>query len=123
LKILISKYLKNSKISLIKNVALFLMRTFITIALLFSISVVSAQDKKTDSLVLDFRPRYYNVPPCGCPTDGDRMNIQEYDNNSPYRYIERGPVVLLKPSDSLSAHWAELERTYPKAKKDTVPVL
>jgi hypothetical protein len=99
------------------------MRTVITIALLFSISVVSAQDKKTDSLVFDFRPRYYNVPPCGCPTDGDRMNIQEYDNNSPYRYIDKGPILLLIPSDSLSVHWAELTRTYLKAKKYTVPVL
>lgn len=80
------------------------MRAFFTTAFLLALGAVSPQDKKEDSLVFDFRPRYYNVSPCYCPTDGERINTQEYERNNPNgEYKDQKPIVL-KPSDSLLVH-------------------
>lgn len=96
------------------------MRTVLTIALLFALGVVSAQEKKTvkDSVAYEFLPRYYNISPCGCPSDGLAKPTQERDRDySPYKWESEGPITI-DPSDTTLIKWLILKKT---VRKETDP--
>lgn len=96
------------------------MKNLLPLLLLFIASPAMAQQQEQpkDTIVYNYKPRYYNTLPCGgCPPDKLKKPLREKDKNSPYKWDNKKPIVI-EASDTTLTKWLILKKA---VREDTDP--